>query len=162
MRVRKISNQFIFQDSFKSYIWVSRPSYGPHPWYFRSHNIKLDESLPRPPRFLIFRVSSGARAGGRLMSVSSLSHSRPRLRLTASKLCDPTLEKSHLHESQVTINCQNGQLKEYRLGWLGKSAHWASGGHTQRNKMARNSAQRKPKIFLLRHIEQLIVDFNNT
>ena len=37
--------------------------------------------------------------------VSILSH----------KLCDPTLEKSHLHESQVTINCENGQLKEYRL-----------------------------------------------
>ena len=66
----------------------------------------------------------------------------------ASKLCDPTLEKSHLHESQVTINCQNGQLKEYRPGWLGKSAHRElPGTHTQRNKMAHNSG--KPTIFLL-------------
>ena len=43
--------------------------------------------------------------GPRCADVSILSH----------KLCDPTLEKSHLHESQVTINCENGQLKEYRL-----------------------------------------------
>ena len=43
--------------------------------------------------------------------------------LAQQKLCDPTLEKSHLHESQVTINCQNGQLKEYASRvWPGAGA----------------------------------------
>ena len=44
----------------------------------------------------------------------AISPAMSQLRLR-HKLCDPTLEKSHLHESQVTINCQNGQLKEYSL-----------------------------------------------
>ena len=64
-----------------------------------------------------------------------------------------------MHESQVTINCQNGQLKEYRLGWLGWAAGLAAGaGDTHRTNVEQlytetsfliilTATNIKPKIF---------------
>ena len=64
-----------------------------------------------------------------------------------------------MHESQVTINCQNGQLKEYRLGWLGWAAGLAAGaGDTHRTNVEQlytetsfliilTGTNIKPKIF---------------
>ena len=90
---------------------------------------------------------------------SSVSSQSPAPGPSPEKLCDPTLEKSHLHESQVTINCQNGQLKEYRLGWLGWAAGLAAGaGDTHRTNVEQlytetsfliilTGTNIKPKIF---------------
>ena len=84
----------------------------------RLHSSSLDPSRSHFPAQLERSERRGV-GQGEEAGVSVLAKSlTARLRLRASKLCDPTLEKSHLHESQVTINCQNGQLKEYRLGWL--------------------------------------------
>ena len=48
-----------------------------------------------------------------MSALESYTVTQPRsMAQSQDKLCDPTLEKSHLHESQVTINCRNGQLKE--------------------------------------------------
>ena len=48
-----------------------------------------------------------------MSALESYTVTQPRsMAQSQDKLCDPTLEKSHLHESQVTINCENGQLKE--------------------------------------------------